>query len=232
LTWHADNQSQQKMPEAGMGVASFVIAIFAVVNIVLLIIVVIAADRSSMRNDDELSPFNYLLGGWLFGAALLSVSGIVFGIGGMRQKNRRHRFALAGLCVNIGLPLLVMFVMLIGVTLMGSTGKPTPSLVDTEAWKSPQALFMQFLTLIFAGATAYYFWKRRQRVTAGFIPLPALPGIISPPVPLGCRPCPRCTKAVPVSSQFCRRCGYAMTSVPRATSNSPDAAYLQIKNAN
>src|SRR5689334_1314437 len=82
--------------QSGMGLASLVLAIFSLLNIVLLIAVVIATSATYPGRTAEETPFHYLIGIWEFATALIAVGGIVFGIGGLRQPNRRYSFATVG----------------------------------------------------------------------------------------------------------------------------------------
>lgn len=199
------------MPEAGMGIASFVMGILTILNIVLLTIVMFAASASSMRNEDEFSPFNYVMGGWLGGSALLAICGVVIGIGGIRQKNRRHRLALAGLCMNATIPIMVFFVLLMGTVSMAQTdNRPVSRFVDEKAWKSPAALVMQLVTLFWGVALAIRIRRRRQQqrlVAAAALPAMHTPPDLTIPPPPGFRRCAQCAKNVPETSRFCRRCG-------------------------
>lgn len=207
-----------------MGVTSFVTGIVSVGNLILLTVVMCAADRTFSETPDEFSSFNYVLGGWIFGSGLLSVCGLVFGIGGMRQKNRRHRLALVGLCMNSVIPLFVIFVLLMGtVTMEQSDHKPMSRFVDSGAWRSPPARAMQLLTGLGAAGLAIRFrFKRYQRTVAAKIAsVPTVGMQLSGTT----RKCARCDKTLPATSRFCRRCGHNVT---HAIISAPPIPFSQI----
>jgi ABC-type multidrug transport system permease subunit len=188
-----------------MGVASLVLALLNILSIVLMIVVVAAAKATFHDGNRNDSPFFYVLAGWLLGILLLSVCGIVFGIGGMRQPNRRHSMALAGLCVNIAIPMLLMFALLLGEAYADSIpDSETPdyhrAVRDPGSWHSPTAVIFGSLTVGFAAALVWV--KRKKRMAAQ-----ATRELSSETLA-----CPRCRKVVPRSAQFCRRCGVSLNS--------------------
>jgi len=194
----------EAMPRSGMGIASMVMAIISLVNILILIIVVAAVHDTFQPNDVEDSPFHYLLGGWTLGIGLLCVCGIVFGIGGLRQTNRRRTVATVGLCLNIAIPILIMFFMLLIQTLNSmdadaNVPHAAPVAADPAPWRSPVAITFQSLT-IGMGAILFVYYRRKHAAHRENAPIHALATIA----------CQRCKKQVPVTSKFCRRCGNAV----------------------
>src|ERR1700761_2740739 len=99
-----------------MGITSFVIGLFCLVGWILLIIVLVAAVRTDPHADDEGTPLSYMVGGWMYGTVVLGLCGLVFGIGGARQRERRRSLAFAGLALNCVLPVGTLLVMLFVVT--------------------------------------------------------------------------------------------------------------------
>jgi hypothetical protein len=190
-----------------MGIASLILAIISFVNFVLEGVVAVTTFASFSRSewDYDYSPFNYLMGWWTVGTALIAVCGIVFGIGGMRQKHRRHSLAIWGLCLNIGIPIVIMFLMLLGVALADQRNRGDFTTASSHAmpdapWRSPMARVFQGLTIGLMAATAAFYWMRRR---------------MRDQAPLGSAAasvvCLRCKKQMPRTSRFCRRCGNAMS---------------------
>jgi hypothetical protein len=195
-----------------MGIASLVMAIFSLLNI-LLFILVARAVLGTFHGPNELeSPFNYFLGSWMLGIGLVCTTGIVFGIGGLCQANRRRSVATLGLCLNIGIPLGMMFIMLLLQTIrypadrseMARMAIDAPvtspeSAVDPAAWRSPFARTMQCVTFgMGGGVVAYFARKRRARAGRAAVRTVATVG------------CKQCRKQMPATAGFCRRCGAAM----------------------
>ena len=196
--------SSQQRRQSGLGIASLVIAIVSFVNSVLLLIVAYAVATSSDVDGNEQSPINYVLGGWIFGTGVLSLIGIVFGIGGVLQKDRRRKLAVAGLVLNVALPIGLMFILLMALTLAPARGAAAGRYAaspahrndvnDPPAWKSPTARVFQLATAAMASAVVF-FVQRKRHARSGLSHAPAS------------SPCPRCGKPVPGSAGFCRRCG-------------------------
>lgn len=186
-----------------MGIASVILAGISLVNFVLEGIVAVTMIMSVPRDrlDYDYSPFNYLMGWWTVGSVLIAICGIVFGIGGIRQKDRRHSAATWGLCLNIAIPFVVMFVALLGSALSeqrnrGDFTTASPQAVADAPWRSPTARICQVLTVgLLIGTVTFYWTRRKMRPQA------------SPSAAIGAIICPRCKKQVPKRSQFCRRCG-------------------------
>jgi hypothetical protein len=205
----------EMLPLSGMGITSLVMAIFSLLNI-LLFILVARAVRGTFHGPDELeSPLNYFLGSWMLGIGLVCVTGIVFGIGGVCQANRRRSVATLGLCLNIGIPIGMMFIMLLLQTLRypaerGEIAQATPDIdtIDPAAWRSPFARTMQCVTLGMAGGlVAFYGRKRGARVGSSAVRVGSSPVRVVASV--NCR---GCRKQMPATARFCRRCGAAMVA--------------------
>jgi hypothetical protein len=199
-------QHVQPQRQAGMGVASLILAIISIVNMVLLRAVVAAIHATFPQNSALETPYHYLLGGWTLAIALIAVGGIVFGIGGLRQQNRKHSFATVGLCLNIAIPLGVMFFLLLMTTSESmaqqeSDEAPTRVTNDSPAWRSPGAITLQCATIGMAAALITYSWKQRKGKQIEQFATHA--DLIA---------CEVCRKQVPSSSKFCRRCGHSTTT--------------------
>jgi hypothetical protein len=92
-------------PHSGLGIASLVLAAFAVVGLLILIGIagVMAADAGGELDED--SPELAVLGVLVLGACALTLLGLGLGIGALLQKDRRKTFGIAGVIAN-GLVLL------------------------------------------------------------------------------------------------------------------------------
>lgn len=194
------NHAAQPLPQSGMGITSFVIALLGCISIAMMVIVIVSVDRSAPEARTEGSPMSYLIGTWMVGSVVLCLCGIVFGIGGVRQRQRRHDLAWLGLIGNIFLPLSTLFLMLLAVTFYGAIGHPGPAeplgAPDPADWSSTPSRLLRWATLALAIVIALYYGKKHQRRRA-----PAS-------VPNGGFVfCTHCRKAIPRTSRFCRRCG-------------------------
>ncbi len=177
-----------------MGVASFVIALIGLLNVVLIIVVKYAVRATWQEAPAEGSPITYLVGTWIFGTGVLAVTGIVFGVGGLLQKQRRRRLALVGLIINITVPLLLMFYLVIKMAF----GTPAPGMAsepltwDQREWDSPLASDLRWATLALALAAGWVLWRKWRRIK---------------PEEAATLSCTRCRKPLPGTARFCRRCG-------------------------
>jgi hypothetical protein len=207
------NHQKRALAQSGMGVASLVLAIFSLLNIVLLIAVVAATSATYPGRTAEETPFHYLIGIWEFATALIAVGGIVFGIGGLRQPNCRYSFATVGLCLNVAIPIGIMFFLLLSMSTQPQStpaqevdDAPAPTSVKEQpAWRSPAALTMQVATIGMAGVLVAYSWRNRTKPN------------VAPAKAAELVSCEICRKEVPNTSRFCRRCGHAMAAHQRHT---------------
>jgi hypothetical protein len=188
-----------ELPQAGMGIASLVIGAIGVLSAVLMEIVIRAMADSDLRPADELSPIYYVIGGWIFGTCVVSLTGIVFGIGGLLQKQRRRQCAAIGLIVSVLVPIAEMAELVIKSTfqqsVLGNAQKPVE--IDPDGWHS---LTSQLLGLLMVGIVlclVIRLWQKRH------------PAQVETP-----NPCSRCRKLLPATSQFCRRCGLSRSQLP------------------
>jgi hypothetical protein len=191
--------------QSGMGIASLVIGLISLLNAILVLTVGVAIARSFTPTFDELIPINYVMGWWLYGTGVMSLVGIVFGIGGLRQKNRRVHLALAGLALNIILPMGMMFLLVLGATLTdsrsGAASRGPLDTYDPAAWHSPASRLSRWALLaMIVAVAAYYRNKSVARRKSAKVP-PAIPASDSIKI------CPNCRKSLPPSVGFCRRCG-------------------------
>lgn len=187
-------QLARRLPHSGMGITSFVIALVSLLSLLLLGIVVLAAASTWDAEPAEQSPINYVIGGWVFGTGVLSLTGVVFAIGGLLETGRRRGLALVGLLANIGLPIAVMAVLVLALTFHPPTHSVAyePLRWDPANWNSPFSRVMRWLTLVMTSLVAWRMVARRRRALVLAIGAPA---------------CAGCGKPLPAGARFCRRCG-------------------------
>lgn len=197
-------------PQAGMGITSLVMAIANLLSIALLAVVAASAIATFHGSVDEETPFFYLLGTWILAIGLLSLCGIVFGIGGLRQSNRRRSAATLGLCINIAIPIGVMFLLLLA--LSGESGangsrpdRPRGHIRTVQRAFEGSVEKTQSSTPIFGmpivvGMSLWLYFKMKNRLLRNRIKA----------LGSGDFHCPICHKQIPITAQFCRRCGLAL----------------------
>lgn len=101
---------------AGLGIASFVVGLVAVVEMVVMFGIVVAVlGQSPDGLVDESSPTVMLVGLLALSGGFLSLIGAGLAVGGLAfQKDRRHIFDVLGLVLNGGLILSVVGLMALG----------------------------------------------------------------------------------------------------------------------
>lgn len=85
------------LPQAGLGIASFVLSLGAGLLMVVLIVLVGFADFSSVGGLDEGAPATLLLGLGIFGAGLAEILALALGVAGVLQHDRRTLLAKLGM---------------------------------------------------------------------------------------------------------------------------------------
>jgi hypothetical protein len=86
-------------PHSGLGIASLAIAVFA--GVALLVIFAVAGEMVEDGGGfDEESPAAIALVALAIGACALTMLGIGLGVGGVVQRDRNKRVAVAGLIAN------------------------------------------------------------------------------------------------------------------------------------
>lgn len=138
----------------------------------------------------------------MFGLVVLSIYGIVFGIGGVRQSGRRHHFAWMGLMANFVLPVFIMLTTFIAMA--SESGHPNGGI---NAFSGPGAGYQMssselalWWTLVgVLGTIAVYRFGMRSSTKLTPAQIKAAPSKLAS--------CPRCRKQIPMSARFCRRCG-------------------------
>lgn len=182
-----------KDPQSGMGITSCIVATIALFSVVMMTIVILAMHKSNLTPQEESSPFNYMIGGWFFGTGVASLTGIVFGIGGLLQKQRRRECAVIGLIANVLIPIGLMASLVAATTFERSTNTrlQEPVEIDPNGWHSDSTKVLGLMMLILASFLVIRVVIKR-RIRTGKVPQSA---------------CNRCRKIIPSTSRFCRRCG-------------------------
>lgn len=178
-----------KLPHAGMGIASFVILMLSAGTGLVLTIMLYAMAASKVNPTDEASPIFYVIGGWMFSVVVLSLVGIVFGIGGVLQKGRRRHFAVIGLLGNLIFPLALMALLVLRMTYAGPTPGLKPLTLDSPNWDSPVAIGCMVSLVALLPFVVLRFVRKGSRARGAHAG------------------CPRCGKAMSAGARFCRRCG-------------------------
>jgi hypothetical protein len=180
-----------------MGIASFVILMLSACIELMLTIMISAMGASHVQLRDEASPVFYVIGGSMFSEVVLSLVGIVFGVGGLLQKGRRRHFAALGLLGNVGLPLVTMGALVFRMTYAGSSTGMKPVTLDAPNWNSPVAIGCMTCFLTLLPVVVWRFWRKRSSAGAAGMN------------------CPRCHKIGLAGARFCRRCGqvFELTSL-------------------
>lgn len=208
-----DPSSPPRFRQSGLGIASVVIAAISIVGTALLFVTALAVARSApVSAGEEGTPLSYLLGTWIFALGVLSLIGIVFGVGGLRQRDRRTTLATLGLVANILIPITLMAIMFADVSAVAQQRAKRWSAAATSAVSqriSQQPARTEPLLLLCCAAGSVglgAIWLRRR--AGNFNPPIATP--VAGDVKFG-RTCNRCSRVMPVASRFCRRCGAALT---------------------
>jgi hypothetical protein len=194
---------------AGMGVASFVIGIIGMASMILCSTISGSISGNALPGEDY-QTIEYILGGWTFGTEIFCLVGIVFGVGGLLQKQRRRALAVSGLIINIIVPLTFMFIVIVSLTLSQSDPKYKERQrrilehADPAPWRTPFSRCFQVATVGMAGAVFVVFRRKAKRSRDAFLAAKATANLNAI--------CPRCFKRTTKASSFCSRCGWSMVS--------------------
>lgn len=94
---------RESQPHSGLGIASFIIAIFSVLMIVAMFVIVatMMADRPQMARPDKNDPNLAIVGVFGCGGTGLALIGAVLGLVGILLPDRKKVFAILGLIFNV-----------------------------------------------------------------------------------------------------------------------------------
>jgi hypothetical protein len=110
-----DQYRAARWPHSGIGIASFITGIMALLMVFgafALVIVVVAGARRAANPPQEVVAFTGLL---VLGAGLIALIGAGLGIGGCCQARRKKVFAIIGLIINALLLLAILAIFAVGV---------------------------------------------------------------------------------------------------------------------
>ena len=114
--------SQPVVTQSGLGIASFIIAVAVGFGMVLLVVYAGVVEASSPGGMDEESMTAIAIGLGALGGMAAALLGVVLGIAGLVQRDRKRLFAVLGLVLN-GLTILgVAGLILIGLMVQAAQG--------------------------------------------------------------------------------------------------------------
>lgn len=105
--------------QAGLGIASFALAIFSGVTAFVVVVIAGVLEASTPGGMDEQSPQAIIVGLGIFGVFGLNLLGVGLGIGGLVQPDRLRTFGVLGLVLNILVILGLGGLMFLGYTMEG-----------------------------------------------------------------------------------------------------------------
>jgi MFS family permease len=107
---------REALPHSGLGIASFIIAIFSVLMIVTMFVIIIGlmGDRQQMPKPDRKDPNVAIVGMFGCGGCALSLIGAILGLVGLLLPDRKKVFAILGFIFNLLVVGFVVFLVIIG----------------------------------------------------------------------------------------------------------------------
>jgi hypothetical protein len=105
---------QMRSGHSGMGIASFVIGVLALLGLVLALASLVAAIKASGGHLDDHGAAAVGAGLILMLVGLLGLVGAGLGIAGVMQRVQRRLFAILGLCFNGPVVLLIITFLIVG----------------------------------------------------------------------------------------------------------------------
>lgn len=110
-------QYQGPLPQSGFGTAAFVISLVSfVIDAILMGLAMLVVSDSPGGGDES---FYAVVGLGCCGSSIFNIAGVVLGIVGLVQADRRRGFAIAGLVINALLLLAVACLVLVGLVAQG-----------------------------------------------------------------------------------------------------------------
>jgi hypothetical protein len=113
----------QDLPQSGLGIASFIAGMLALLmGVAGLLLVIVAAihDAHGYGGPPPAAIIGFVL---ILVAGVVALIGTGLGISGLCQRKRRPAFAILGLCINglllLGVIVIVLFAIFAAVTMVG-----------------------------------------------------------------------------------------------------------------
>ena len=130
--------SRARWPHSGIGIASFIAGIVALLmtfGAIALMVVAVAGARHAPEPPQKVVVLTGLI---ILGAGLIALIGVGLGIGGCCQTDRKKVFAIVGLVINA-----LLLLGIIGLMLVGLASRQTPVQAKLHAdtdWEPRAAL--------------------------------------------------------------------------------------------
>jgi hypothetical protein len=104
-------------PHSGMGIASFIISILSGLAMLAMFIVAGFMSVQAGGRMDEKSPEAMAVGCSIMVGIVICVVGLILGLAGLAQKDRKKAFSVLGVIFNGGIVLLVVGLILLGLAM-------------------------------------------------------------------------------------------------------------------
>ena len=108
---------QESRKHSGLGIASFILAIFAGFTAFALVVTAGVLEASTPGGIDDESPVAIIIGLSLFAIIGVNLLGIALGVAGIFQPNRYRTFAVLGILFNLMLIMAFLLLVVIGLTI-------------------------------------------------------------------------------------------------------------------
>ncbi len=115
--YYSEPEEYRISKHSGFGIASFVITLAAGTLEFVLIVIAGILETTTPGGIDEKSPIAMLLGAVLIGGLLINLMGIIFGIVGLCQRDRKKPFAILGVVIGSLVLVGILFVVIVGLAM-------------------------------------------------------------------------------------------------------------------
>ncbi len=115
--YYTESEEYHVSKHSGFGIASFIIALAAGALECVLIVIAGILETMTPGGVDEDSPVAMLLGLVVIGGILINLLGIIFGIVGLFQRDRKKPFAVLGVVIGSLVLLGMLLVIVIGLVM-------------------------------------------------------------------------------------------------------------------
>jgi len=115
--WDSMETAQEPRKHSGLGIASFILAIFAGFTAFALVVTAGVLEASTPGGIDDESPVAIIIGLSLFAIIGVNLLGIALGVAGIFQPNRYRTFPVLGILFNLMLIMAFLLLVVIGLTI-------------------------------------------------------------------------------------------------------------------